>query len=584
MRDIFQYIEIDVDFCGLTYGTAPCHAILGTTGDLKCFNMVRGCQDIDNFDKGIKTIRYGMSVSGIPVGTVIFPWLKSVSMRSATVNISGFDKNMIGIGKRGTVSAKLMDSPHHDRGIDKYQAGRVDGSAQVNEGPYDPNDRGTHFGKLKHRFPFYAGRPMRVVDAYLDNGVINIVKTRHYIITDINGPDARGNVEIKGKDILDLADDKRVVVPKVVSGVLATDIGTGTLSYDLSPAGIGDVDYPVSGIGVIKSELIEYTRVGDVITVVERGVSGTAVASASAGDSFLLSFSVRRRRADLVIQDILAIADVDPAFIPTAKWDAEMSRWGSSLLLTADITKSEGANKLLGEIAVLGISLWWDDVLQEIGLKANRPPDRDVVLDITDDADIKAITQIDENDKRLTEVAIFTVPTDPTKAGNDGNNFSRQQYLVDQDAKSALQYDDSKVRRIYSRWLNHGNDSLVRIIGKRIINRFRDVPVTFDITIDAETDISLTDVIRLSSRVNQDATGKPVERLMQCVAIKEKITGHENVITAQVFPFDKRYGLIAENTRGDYSSSSVDEIAKGSYIVDNITLKFGDGTGPYVFA
>lgn len=583
MREIFQYIEIDVDFCNLEYGTAPCQAALGVTGQRKCFNMVRGCQDIDNFDKGVKTIRYGMSVSGIPTGTVIFPWLKSVSMRSATVNISGFDKNMVGIGKRGTVSAKLMDAPHHDRGIDKYQAGRVDGTAQVDEGPYSPQDRGTHFGKLKHRFPFYAGRPMRVIDAYLDGGVITISKTRHYIITDINGPDAKGNVEIKGKDILDLADDKRAVVPKAVRGVLEADIDKVATEFTLLPAGIGDVDYPATGWGVIKSELINYTRVGDVVTIVERGVSGTSISSASAGDSFLLSFSVRRRRADLVIQDILAIAEIDPAFIPVAKWQAEFDRWGSNLLLSADITKSEGANKLLGEIAILGISLWWDDVLQEIGLKINRPPDEDIVLDVSDNADIKAITQFDENDKRLTEVAFFSAPTDPTKVGTDGNNFSRQYYSVDQDAKSALQYDDTKVRQIFSRWLNHGNDSLVRILSKRIVNRFRDVPVTFDITIDAETDVSLTDVIRLSSRVNQDDTGNPVSRLMQCVAIKERRVGHENVITAQTYQFDQRYGLIAENTRGDYSSSSVDEIGRGFYIVDENTLKFGDGTGPYVF-
>lgn len=582
MRDIFQYIEIDVDFCGLTYGTAPCQAALGVTGQRKCFNMARGCQDIDNFDKGVKTIRYGMSVSGIPIGTVIYPWLKSVSMRSSTVNISGFDKNMVGLGKRGTVSAKLMDSPHHDRGIDKYQAGRVDGTAQIDEGPYNPNDRGTHFGKIKHRFPFYAGRPMRVVDAYLDNGVINIAKTRHYIITDIDGPDTNGNVEIKGKDILDLADDKRVVVPAAVNGVLGTDIDVDTAEFTLSPDGIGDEDYPASGWGVIKSELIEFTRVGDVITIIERGASGTTIAAASAGDSFLLSFSVRKRRADLVIEDILLLAGVDPAFIPTAKWVAEFDRWGNSLFLTADITSSEGANKLLGEIAILGVSIWWDDVLQEIGLKINRPPDEDVVLSVTDDADIKAASQVDENDKRLTEVAFFSVPVDPTKTGSDGNNFSRQRYIVDQDAKSELEYDDTKVRKIYTRWLNHGNDSLIRILGKRIINRFRDVPVTFDITIDAETDVSLTDVIELSSRVNQDDTGKPVGRLMQCVAIKEKTTGHENVITAQTYQFDQRYGFIAENTRGDYSSSSVDEIERGTYIVDDITLKFGDGTGPYV--
>ncbi|MFO7477754.1 MAG: hypothetical protein R6X03_05330 [Methyloceanibacter sp.] len=45
------YVEVDLDYCGLTYGQAPCLAALGVTGDRKCFNTVKTCQDRENFNR-----------------------------------------------------------------------------------------------------------------------------------------------------------------------------------------------------------------------------------------------------------------------------------------------------------------------------------------------------------------------------------------------------------------------------------------------------------------------------------------------------------------------------------------------------
>src|SRR5690606_18894369 len=125
-------------------------------------------------------------------------------------------------------------------------------------------------------------------------GGLTTAFTRHFIITDMAMED--GTVTIEGKDVLDLADDKRVQAPKAVNGSLAADIDTVAMAFTLSPAGIGDLEYPASGFACIGSELVQFTRSGDAVTIVQRGVSGTTIASHSAGDSVQPSFSPRRER------------------------------------------------------------------------------------------------------------------------------------------------------------------------------------------------------------------------------------------------------------------------------------------------
>ena len=37
-REPITIVELEQDTCGLRYGVAPCTAVLGLTGDRKCFN------------------------------------------------------------------------------------------------------------------------------------------------------------------------------------------------------------------------------------------------------------------------------------------------------------------------------------------------------------------------------------------------------------------------------------------------------------------------------------------------------------------------------------------------------------------
>jgi len=582
MREPVQIVEIDVDVCSLTYGSAPCTAVLGTTGVRKCFNMYRHCQDTENFAQSTLTLRFAQPRLTMPRDEVYFPCLESASPRSASVNIGGADPRLDALGRRATVTVRLRDFPYHDRLTDPYQAERISGTAQTDEGGYNPQDRGTFFAKLRARWPYYAGRPMRVVEGYIDGGTLTEERTRHFVITDWAMDDA-GGVTIDGKDVLDLADNKKAVCPRQSSGVLAADIAADATSATLTPAGIGDSEYPASGKVVIGSEIAAFTRSGDLLTLTARGTDGTNAASHSAEDAVQLCFEVDRVRIDEVVRELLEdYAGISSAFIPISDWQAEVSRWAPSMRLKTIIPKPTGVARLVGELAPLGVSIWWDEVAQEIRLKTIRPPDGDTVFNVTDDNAIKGARVEDRDEDRLTRVAFYTAMIDPTRSETDPGNYRRQRLLIDLEAESAIAYGSSRVRNVFCRWLNQGADALVRIAGRRMLGRLSDAPQHYVLTLDAKDgDITLTDILEVSSRAFTDETGRPETQLLQVVALEDDRSGHDFRVTAQSYRQRGRLFYIAPNDAPEYDAATDEQRAAYGFLVDETAGEFADGTPAY---
>lgn len=580
-REPVQIVELDMDFCSLTYGTSPCLAVLGTTGVRKCYNTFATCQSKPEFTKSVKTLKFISPRVNAPKGETYFPTLMGVSAFSSTVNIAGSDDKLGFLGKRATVSVKFTDFPYGDTLTDNYVAGRKDGTAQTDEGGYDPKDRGTFFTKLKARWPYYAGRPMRVIDGYIDGGVLTNTQTRHFIITSMSGPDDNGNVTFEGKDILALADDKKATCPKASRGKLGAAIAVSGGSFDLTPAGIGS-EYAASGFATIGSEVVAFTRSGDTITLTQRGAKGTVAATHAINDSFQEVYDVDDQRIDDVIYDLLVnYANVDPAFIDTAAWDAEITKWMDSTLLTTTITKPVGVTTLVGELAVLGISIWWDEVGQKIGLLATHPPEVAPVK-VSDRNNILAIEQEDRDEDRLTQVHFYSKQTDPTKDVKDKSNYNQIIVTIDSTAESVNAYDDTRIREVFCRWVNTGAESILRALSVRLLKRFNSAPIHYSLTLDAkDRDISLTDVLLLNSRIVTDETGKPIPKQVQVIKRSESKSGHEIQLTVQSFQYDGKYGKIMENGSPVYSLATAEQKLLGGYIVNEVTLRFPDGGLPY---
>ena len=581
-RRPFEYIEVDVDYCALTYGSAPCTAALGATGPRKCFNMFRHCQDQGNFSRETLTLRFCKSVAGIPVDAQFFPCLERVRTRSSSVNIGGADERLSAFGRRAALDVTLRDFPYHDRALDKYQAERVSGAAQESGVGYNPADVGSFFTRLLARWPYYAGRSVRKVDAYLDGGVVTAVKTSHFIITDFE-VDRNQTVTLRARDPLDLASNKKAVVPKPTGGSLAADVGLGLLSFDLSPEGIGDTDYPASGHALIGSEYVSFTRSGDTLTLTGRALEGSEEEEHSEGDKVQVGFRLEGVRVDTALRLLFVdCAGIDPAFVPDAKWQAEIDRWAPDLTIKTDIVETEGVADLVAEFSVLGLSVWWDDTLQEIGLKMVRPIDGDTLHVLCENTAIKEISVDHRQSDRLTEVLVSTVLKSPDEDPDKSKSYLRGRYLVDALAKSANAYGDTRFREINCRLLNQGNDSIVRVFGRRILKQFRDAPKRYELLLDAKNrDIALTDVLQVDCCAVTNEDGSPAQTLMQVVQIEDRRPGHDFTVIAQEYTYSGRFCYAMQNDAPVYSLASDAQKALGFFAVDENTLTFPDNTDPY---
>lgn len=588
-REPIQYVEMDIDYCSLSYGTGACAAILGTTGNLKCFNTFKTCQDIANFTKSVKTLKFTNNRANLPKGLQAYPCLREngITAFSSTVNIAGGNSKYNAFGRRATVDITLDDFIDSDTYLDKYQAERVSGAAQASGVGYNPKDRGTFFTRLKSRFPYYAGRPLRIIDGYINDGVLTVVQTRHFIITDMKGPDSDGSITLSGKDVLALADDKKAVAPFTSKGKLDRDITEAVgQTFTLTPDGIG-TEYSSKGWATIGSEVVAFTRSGDDITITARAQYGTEVSSHSEDDTFQEAWNIQSMRVDDLLYELLTVyAKVDPTFCPKAtKWEPEITTWLSSLKLDTVIAKPTGVSQLIGELAELGLSIWWDEVNQEIGLQASHPVTDEEITPISDRDNIKSISQEDNDDERITQVHFYLKQSDPTVDYKSKSNYDQINVIVDTDSESENAYDSSTIREVYCRWLNNGAQSITRLIALRLLNRFNTAPKTVTVTLDAvDRGLGLTDVAKLSSYVITDETGAPKDTLMQVFQVKESKSGHEIQVSMQEFQYQGgRSGYCMPNTTTSTYDTATDlERATGNFAVDGTTLKFSDGTGPYV--
>lgn len=572
-------VEIDIDTCTRTWGVGACTASFGGGVVRKCYNSFPTCNALQAFNKSVMTLRFCNATYPIKTGNYIPAIEGDVGGSEQEINIAGYKSNIGSLGVRASVRVTLKDFTDRDTLTDKYWGERMNGTAQQSGVGYDPMSRGTFWTKFKARNPNYAGRPLRVITGRVTaNGAFVPVKTRSYVMQEMVGPGNSGKITITASDILSLASNDKAIAPITSQGRLASDLSATATSVNLSPAGIGNAEYPASGFATIGSEIVRFTRVNNTLTLT-RGQRGTSASTHSANDTVQVAFTVDRVRADTVIRDLLVnYAKVPASYINFNEWRAEFDRWGATMILSATICKPTGVSALIGEINQLGITVWWDEVAQKIRIKLNHPPD-EAPVEWNDNANIISIEQEDNDDERATRIAFWHMQIDPTKdLGKE--NFMRGYITVFVDGENPNFYNESRTKTIYSRWLNHGSDSAAKIITGRLLNRYKVAPVTYRVKIDAKDNPNLADVVSLKSYVSTDITGLESPVLTQVFYRKDDKSGHTVDVRLQRFQFDARYGVITENSRPRYNASTEAQKNKGTYIVGP-SLVFADGRPAY---
>jgi hypothetical protein len=581
VKEKIWIIELDLDYCNLTYGTLPCTAEVGVTGEQKCFNTAKTCQDRANYDAGVKTYRYCTKLSPLPAGLDANPSLKAApSIDGAKINPSG------GLGVRGGISMSFIDAPHSDIGIDKY----------VDERSYIPYETGTEWGKLRARNPFYNNRPLRAFSGYLVDGIYDPLnfQQRSYIIENISAN--RGTGSVSGKDVLKLADDDRAQYPLKTNGELTIDIDSVVTSFTMTPAGVGNLEYDASGWVRIADEVMSFTRVADVMTIV-RGQYTTLANTHDSGDTVQQCKYLNDTTANLVNELLTVGANVDPVFIPLVDWQIE-SDDNYPYLLETLLTEPIGVQKLLKELGDNAPHfLYFDERTQLINFTAVQEPPINVNTVNNQDHIMKDSLKVQDMPKaRLSDILVYFGQRDPTKKMDEINNYAQTYIRSDLLSSSADEYGSEKIQTIFSRWINNFNKAAALELAARKGRRLGITPrqVNFKMT-SKDSDYWLGDNLGIDHPVLQTFTGETGNNIFQITSVKE--AGDFNYtaleyLYAEALPDDPELGIdlvIIGGNENDLNLRTIYESIFGTpdidsevkFIIDNGVEVGSTSTGTY---
>lgn len=471
---VIEYIEIDIDYCSLEYGVPPCMAELGVTGDHKCFNTLSTCQDRLNFTNVPVTLRFGIPASYLPADIECLPMLRSVSVSPIIVSLG---ENM---GQRATVNASFSDRPHSDTGpgFDKYWTERG----------YDPFKQGTFWGKFRARQQFLRGRPFRYIRGLVGQ-TLEEMETRHFVIESFTGPSANGVYSIIGKDVLKLADGDRAKAPYLSQGFLVSDITAVATTATLSPAGVGDFEYPTTGyLAIGGEEIVQLTnRVGDVLTIV-RGQLGTTAVAHENEDRVQVVLRYVGIDPALIIQDLMvSYAGVSTEYIPIADWLVET---GSFLqrVYTATIGEPTSVRELLNELIEQAcLAIWWDEIARKIRLQVLRSISTASAVVYSEDNFIEGSLVITEQPNlRISQVWTYYGMRNPLEGVENPDNY--RSVVLSVDAETEVDYGAPAIKTIFSRWIPAFGRTIAERINGILLARFSVPPRKFSLETSRDHD------------------------------------------------------------------------------------------------
>lgn len=584
-RQPISIVEIDQDFCELRYGTTngagTCPAVLGVDSTIKCFNTLASCPVPDSFTlgdgspstEGKLTLRFCTPAENLPRDVTLLPYVTDLTSTPTELNIGVGDLSVSPLGTRATVTVTLSDHPYHDRIVDPYAAERT----------YDAMELGTFWSKWLRRNPYYQGRALRVRDGYIGQALVDM-RVRHYVIDRIEGP-SEGKIKITAKDPIKSLDQLRAQAPAPTGATLATLIARAAetdtpdtfvnLPVSLLPAGIGD-DLADDGAVRIGSELFLYVNLGsDDLLLTKRMQRHTRSSEHKIGDA-VQDVAIFSGSANEVIYELaVTYGGFNPAFIDTAEWEEEALLWSPSLMVEAWITEPTGVDKLIGEIVQqAGCYIWWDLLAQKLNFKVLRPriAGIDDEPEAVNDAATFIASQIkieDKPDERITRVNIYFDQIDPTQ-GNQASNFAQTKSRADEDAESAVQYGEARIKEIFARWLGPGAGGAAHGLAVRLVKRYRDTPKLITFSVDAkDRDIATADFLSLTHHALVDLTGAAEARVVQITSVDDVEPGHRSELQARISENDTEgYAIIVDDSAPDYLAATDEEKAFGCWIAD----------------
>jgi len=447
-----------------------------STGNIKCYNSLGTCQDIENFDPTDSPILwFGEDVNIEPRTSVlgdrpIFPFIKSIDFQSAIVSLGD------NIGQRGSITVTMQDAPSGDLPtslFDKYYSER----------PWTPFqlEFGTFWGRFKARNPYIRFAPLYLLTVRRDSNGDDegSIESRTYLIESMSGPNSSGEVTFTAKDTLKVADGDFAKAPVQSPGFLATDINTTDTSVNISPSGSID-EYPNDGYACIGgNEIVSYTKTGGDGVSFSRAELGTVASEHSAQDRFQLVLRYDPQSPNLILSDLLInYAGIDGDLIDEDAWAAEVAAYlGTVYSLT--ITEPTSVADLVSEIIQqIGAAIWWDDVSAQLRLQILKSVSTDAE-EWTPDVIVNKTFQVaDQEAKRITEVSVYFGQLNPTLKVDETRNYASVATVTD-DATEAL-VGGKSIKTIFARGIAGGGRTVAERLAEKYLSRYVQPPRKFN--------------------------------------------------------------------------------------------------------
>lgn len=499
--ELLQYVEIDVPRCANTYGQTPCTASVGVTGDFKCYNCPATCQDPQNYvaDDPL-TVRFAIPTEELPQDIICLSNIKDRGVKIRAQEIRPAES----LGTRESVTVSFQNHRHNDVGYDLYPDDRN----------FNPYNQGTHWGKFISRWPNLQGKPLRVIRGTSDQSLAEM-ETRHYFIESSTGPDMKGDFSIDAKDALKFLDGKKAVFPRPSSGVLASAITDQDTSLTLSPAGVGDAEYPASGLASIGDEMVTFSRSADSVTLTGRGLRGTEQEDHDADETFQLSgvFS-GADPADIIDELIFGTniagqnyTETPSAYQNLSAWQAETEQFFGRLY-SAEIARPTPVKELVSEIIEqVGLLFYSDIINQKLILRVLRQGTP--VLNVTDDNTIAGSLRFKlDEEKRINACFTFYAQKNPLEKLDEDGNFKSISALYDADPVKALEDLPLSIKKIRSRWITNSNRPAAEALNETVIDRYGDTPGMAMFRLPVEYPVALGSSITVASRLFENHEGE----------------------------------------------------------------------------
>lgn len=251
-----------------------------------------------------------------------------------------------------------------------------------------------------------------------------------------------------------------------------------------------------------------YQTSGDILAIVRAQLNTEAI-NHEAQDRVQTVLQYASQDVADIIRDLAVnYAGILDSYIPIDTWRTETASF-LDRVFSANIAEPTGVQTLINElIEDAALSIWWDDVGQQLRLRVLRAIATDA---FTFDQGIYlegTFSSREQPAERVSQVWRFFAKRNPLDRSDNADNYRSVAASIDLQAET--DYGSSVIHKIFSRWIPFGGRSVADKANTLYLSRFRDPPRRFNFSVFRSDDIVIPELgqgYRIEGMGLQDDTG-----------------------------------------------------------------------------